>query len=217
MKIKLTEEQFKRVILEESVLSDKDSWIETLVKSLGGPPEKDKDSSFKTVGEVISKWDKENNFYGYHNDPSIKNLPFFKENRVKHITPEFKEKFPIIVVTNYGYEGKGNNSLLVKKINPQTNEYEPEEYLFGDIDITTLQSNPLCSKNKRLGALINACINWEEELIPVGTYANSSGKNRKDGCEKGKKPEWLFGCGDHPYKSVAYLHPEAAQSFIFTT
>lgn len=30
---------------------------------------------------------------------------------------------------------------------------------------------------------------------------------------KNSTPDWLHGCGDHPYKSDAYLHPEAAQSF----
>lgn len=41
------------------------------------------------------------------------------------------------------------------------------------------------------------------------------GVKRKDGCKgvKNSTPDWLHGCGDHPYKSDAYLHPEAAQSF----
>lgn len=211
MKIKLTENQFKRVILQESVISAKDEWVKDIVKDIT-PPSKE-GFSFKTLGEVISKWPKNNEFYGYHNDPHLKNLPFLKEKSVDQTTPEFKDKFPVIVVTNYGYDDKDNNSLLIKKINPQTGEYERVEYLFGDIVVTDLHSDPICRNNKKLGSLINACINWKEELVPVGTYANSSGKNRKDGCEKGKKPEWLFGCGDHPYKSIAYLHPEAAQSF----
>jgi len=208
MKIKLTEEQYKRVILQERVLSDKDGWIKDLVKTVT-PPDKE-GFKFYTVEEVISKWDEDNPLFGYHEVPQIKNLPFLKNQDLTKIPQSFKDKFPVIVITDYSYN-PNNPAMKVMKV--ENNEYVKKGTLYGAVEISTIASDSLCKNNKKMGNLINACINWEEDLVPVGTYANTSGKNRKDGCKKGKTPAWLFGCGDHPYKSVAYLHPEAAQSF----
>jgi hypothetical protein len=224
MKIILNERQYRRIFLSEvaskedmTTLSDLENEMKSYISPAPTDTRKTKVKNYHTVGETISKWDKSNPFYGYHELPTLKDLPFIKLRQIEDVGGDvgFTLKHPIILVTDYDYEDRRNSVLKVYKFNLDTLKYEHKSTLFGATTISDLSSSPLCGKNKRMGDMINACVNWKKYLVKVGTYDNTAGKKRKDGCEgiKNKTPNWLHGCGDHPYKSDAYLHPEAAQSF----
>lgn len=214
MKLILNERQYRRIFLNE-VVSDEDTsvidYIKGMTNKLTAEPSEFK---FNTFGDVVSKWSVDSPFYGYHELPDLKDLPFFKEKSLSKLNSNesFGLQHPVIVVTDYG-----NNEITSKLkvyIYDQTNkEFVEKNLLFGAVTVSDLNSKEYCRKNKRMGELINACIDWKKDLVKVGVYDNTSGKKRKDGCDGKQSPKWLHGCGDHPYKSDAYLHPEAAQSF----
>ena len=224
MKLILNERQYRRIFLNE-VASKEDmvtlSDIENEMKSYISPAPTDtrktRVKKYSTVGETISQWRKDSPFYGYHELPDIKDLPFIKSNQIKDAEADssFTSAHPLLVVTDYDYENRIESTLKIYKFNPDTLNYEHRSTLFGAQTVSDLTISPLCNKNKVMGGMINACVNWKKDLVKVGTYDNTSGKKRKDGCKgiNNKTPDWLHGCGDHPYKSDAYLHPEAAQSF----
>ncbi len=224
MKIILNERQYRRIFLNEvaskediATLSDIENEMKSYVVSEPTTPKKTKVKNYSTVGETISQWRKDSPFYGYHELDDLKDLPFIKSRQIKDAEADssFTSAHPLLVVTDYDYENSNNSVLKIYKFNPDILKYEYRSTLFGAQVVSDLTISPLCSKNKRMGGMINACVNWKKDLVKVGTYKNTAGKKRKDGCEgkKNKTPDWLHGCGDHPYKSDAYLHPEAARSF----
>lgn len=193
MKIILSETQYRRIFLNED------------------------SNPVPTVGDTIKRWPTDNPLYGYHNDPEVKDLPFIKSKNLKEKekNENFILKYPKIVVTNYDYKNPESSTLRVMVYNDSKKMYDVDETLFGDLTVSPLNTSPLCVKNKKMGDMINACVDWKNKLVKVGTYDNTSGGKRKDGCKgvKNSTPDWLHGCGDHPYKSDAYLHPEAAKAF----
>lgn len=85
--------------------------------------------------------------------------------------------------------------------------------LLFEVSSTNVAEYSYCKKNKTMGGLINGCVDWEHTLKKIGTYNNTSGSQRKEGCENKNIPDYLSGCGNHPYGSDAYLHPNAARNF----
>lgn len=193
MKILVSESQYRRIFLNEDI------------------------NPVPTVADTLKRWPTDNPFYPYHNDPEIKDLPFINSKKLKEKekNENFILKYPKIVVTNYDYKNPKSSTLIIMVYNDSKKRYELDKTLFGELTISTLDTSPLCQKNKKMDDMINACVDWKKKLVKVGTYQNTSGGKRKDGCKgvKNYTPDWLHGCGDHPYGSDAYLHPEAAKAF----
>ena len=160
-----------------------------------------------------------------------KELPVFKD--VNSIPEEAKEILNYVVITSPVANDmcKYDVMILVDPSDPESINYHeaatkedrywtqgshclPEAIIQYPAPKTLLGKKVLahCKNN------YNACLNWKDpnELIKVGTFNDTSGKNRKEGCDEDNivlPLQYMFGCGKHPYGQDAYLSPAAAKAF----